>query len=43
MRSELMGLVLAFAMLPLRAAPPAQQTQQAPVNPAIDMPQDHLS
>ena len=38
MRSELMGLVLAFAMLPLRAAPPAQQTQQAPVNPAIDMP-----
>ena len=37
MRSGLVGLVIGFAAMPLLAAQPVQQLQQAPVNPAIDM------
>ena len=38
MRSVFIALLLGTAVVPLAAAPPAQQLQQAPVNPAIDMP-----
>ena len=37
MRSRLVGLLLGLTVLPLLAAQPVQQVQQAPVNPAIDM------
>ena len=37
MRSGLVGLFFGLAVMPLLAAQPLQQLQQAPVNPAIDM------
>jgi hypothetical protein len=37
MRSRLVGLVAGLTVVPLLAAQPLQQLQQAPVNPAIDM------
>lgn len=37
MRSGFVGLVFGLTVMPLLAAQPVQQLQQAPVNPAIDM------
>ena len=37
MRPGLVGLLFGLAVMPLLAAQPLQQLQQAPVNPAIDM------
>ena len=37
MRLGLVGLLIGLAVMPLLAAQPVQQLQQAPVNPAIDM------
>ena len=37
MRLRLVGLLIGLAVMPLLAAQPFQQLQQAPVNPAIDM------